>query len=317
MVFSPDSTEQTIMEHNAGWSGANRCASRTGDILRGNGTVSDVSQPIPTGFHTDPGYLGTTPNHSGAIVYRSGADLRLFETQPFHICSDGVPISQFVNSDWVGDSLYDGGDGVKGGSHGGAYMTAFGGTIRLGEWVPGGEIKHATKICVNTNKWCANQTTQNACFRWPALRADAGAVDGYGTEAWAGLPTGAKMGMLVTLPSSFNVEALQTEVAKILGRSIRDYGSYLVDGDAGLDVFMWAVEWSHEGRVKTEFESEWGIKGFHRPADGAMPALQVDFLEDMRDIEEALCLVNDNASNNVGGAGTRRAPMAGPLQTGV
>lgn len=309
IVFSPDSPEKTIKEHNAGWSGADRCASRTGRDLTGNGTVSDVSQPIPSGWNTT-NYLGNTPNHSAAIVYRSGADLRAFETQPFHICADEVPISQFVNSDWVGDSILTGGDGVKGGSHGGSYMTAFGGTIRLGEWVPGGEIPHATKFVCNTNKWCADQTTQSACFRWPALRADSGAVSGYGSQAWPGLPSGAKMGMLVSLPASFNVEALQTEPARILGRSIRDYGSYLVDGDAGLDVFMWAVEWSHEGRVIDEFEDVWGIKGFHRPIDGPMPALQVDFLEDMRAIEEALVLVNDNSPSNIGGAGTRRAPLA-------
>lgn len=312
LIFSPDSPKKVIKEHNAGWTSADRCASRTGRNLTGNGTVTDVNMPIPGGWNT-VNFTGSRPNHSTAIVYRDGTDLKLFETQPFHICADGVPISQFVNSDWVGDSILTGGKGVKGGAHGGSYMTAFGGTIRLGEWVPGGEIKHATKFVVDTNRWCAKQTSQANCFRWPALRADSGAVNGYGSQAFAGLPTGAKMGMLVALPASFNVEGLQTEPAKIFGRSLARYGSYLVDGDAGLDVFMVAVEWSHEGRVIDEFQSVWGIKGFHKPADGAMPAMQVAFLEDMRAIEQALCLVDDNSPTSIGGAGSRLAPWAPPL----
>jgi hypothetical protein len=318
LTLDPGAPIQTIQEHNAGWSATKtRCGSRTGRKLTGNGTVANVDVPIPPGFHTEP-YLGTTPNHSSAHVRSTASgDIELFECQPTHICSDGVCVSQFVNSNWVGDSIITGGyGGARGGAHGGSYMTAFGGTIRCHEWVPDGRIPHAVKIVLNTSRVCYNHATQSQCFTWPASRADSGAVSSYGSAAAANIPPEARMGMLCTLPAGFDPDSLRTEPARIFARAIYEYGAYLVDGDAGLDVFMVAVEWSNEGRVLTQFEEQWGFKGFHRSSDGTPPQGQVDYWADMDDVYSRFVIVADNALGTPGGAGSvRRAPFAPPIGT--
>lgn len=311
-----DMPEKEILEHNAGWSGANRCESRTGRVLTGNSTVSDVSIPVPVGFST-ANYLGNTPNHASAHLRRRNGTIEILECQPTHFCGDGEAVSQYTNSNWVGDSIVTGGDGIKGGSHGGGYISALGGTIRLHEWRPGGEIPHATKIVLDTGKVCYNHDTQEECFTWPAMRADSGAVDGYGDSAKPEIPPEARMGMLLTLPIDFNTETLLTEPARILARSIKKYGTYLCDGDHGLDVAMFAVEWSENGRFIDQFQSDFGIKGFHRPGqDGPAPSMQQNFWADMNSIYTSFMIVTNNSASTPGGGtigGSRRAPMAAPL----
>ena len=320
LTLDPSAPVQTIEAHNAAWDKTRtRCGSRLGTRLVGNGTVANVDVPVPPGFITDPGglpngYLGTTPNHASAHVRRNGDDIELLECQPTHICTDGQIISQSINSWYVGDSIYTGGMGQRGGSHGGSRMSAFGGTIRCHELVPGGRIPHAVKWAANTSKMCFNHDTQAECFTWPAIRADGYALSSYGSTAAANVPREARMGMLVTLPATFDVDALKTEPGRIIARAFYEYGGYLVDGDADLDVFMIAVEWSNEGRVLNDFERHWGIKGFHRGADGTPSQLQKDLWADTDKMYMAFQVVVDNSPSTPGGAGTsRRAALAPPL----
>ena len=100
-----------------------------------------------------------------------------------------------------------------------------------------------------------------------------------------------------------------------MARALWEYGAYLVDGDAGQDLFMVAVEWSNEGRMFTQFEKQWGFKGFHRSSDGTPPQGQVDFWADCDAIYTKFMVVADNSPATPGGAGTRRrAPMAPALK---
>lgn len=344
--LDPDAPLQFIQEHDAGWTGAIRCASRTGSNLVGNGTVpaAMMEKPIATGWTTDPDYIGSRPNMSGALVYRDGPDLKLFETQPLHICTDGVAVSQFINHTMVGDSLITGGYGAhpdrplddfdppfddpanldswgQGGSHGGSFMTAFGGTIRLGELVQGGEIPHALKIVCDTGVYCSQ--TAGIGHRWPALRADGGDGAAYGNLAasW-GRPTppaAAKMGMLLTVPADFGTEGLRTEPGRILARAVQRYGAYLVDGNHGAVrpyELQWQVERSNEGRFHDEFFAEFGYRAFHKNGpDGSPSPAQLDWRLDVGEIAEAFHIVDDNMFDNVGGAGARRWTMAPPLAT--
>lgn len=324
LCLDPDAPKAYIMEHNAGWTGAIRCDSRTGRILTGNGSVNPMPQlPIPPGFSTQP-YIGSRPNMSGALVYREGNDIKLFETQPFHVCDDGVAVSQSVNISYVGDSIYYGGHGPlvpagpingTGGSHGGSRMTAFGGTIRLGELVPGGEIKHAMKLTMDTGWYTSN--SGSAGHRWPALVADSGWENNYGSLN-PSVPPEAKMGMLLTTNNAFDPESLATEPARIMARAFKNYGAYLVDGDYAASVphiCQWQIERSNEGAFTTEFFNEWGYHFFHQPGQHGTPsAAQMQFRSDVGQLMEAACIVNDNAHDNVGGAGPRRAPLALPLE---
>lgn len=204
-------------------------------------------------------------------------------------------------------------------------MTAFGGTIRLGEMKHGGVIPHALKLTIDTGWYCSNKNSSgglaSAGHRWPALVADSGWDVNYGkngTAAGQPPPWQAKMGMLLTVPTSFNTEALVTEPARILARAFKKYGAYVVDGDFGAPVpwiCQWQLERSNEGAFVTEFKNEWGFEFFHKPADHGTPsATQMQWRADLGNLMEASCIVFDNAYDNVGGAGQRRAPLAPPLE---
>jgi hypothetical protein len=315
LCLDPDAPLEYIMETDAGWTGAIRCDSRTGDILTGNGSVSPMPQlPIPSDFVTEP-YIGQRPNMSGALVYRDGSDIKIFETQPLHICSDGVAVSQFVNDFWVGDSLYTGGLGDKGGSHGGSFLSALGGTIRLGEMLPGSVIPHAMKLSLDTSYYCSPSGGQG--HRWPATVADAAWASVYGTNN-PSVPDDAKMGMLLTIPEDFDVDALVSEPAQILARAMRDYGAYLCDGDANAAISWycaWHVEMSNEGFFVDEFRATWGYEFFHRRSlHGAPSPAQMQWRADVGAIMLATEIVTNNSEANPGGPGaTRRAPLAPPL----
>lgn len=314
LFLDPDAPLAYIKETDAAWNSAKtRCGSRTGRNLTGNGSAPVRTLPIPKGWSTEP-YIGTTPNMSGAVVYREGTDLRLYETQPLHMCADGVAVSQYVNNSWVGDSIITGGNGIKGGSHGGSYLTAFGGTIRLGELVPGGRIPHALKVTLDTAWYCS--AFGGAGHRWPALRADVGWATTYGTKNPL-VPQSAKMGMLLTLPAQFDVDAMISEPARILARAVRDYGAYLCDGDANASIphyTAWHVERSDHGSFTAEFKAKWGFEFFHQVSKhGTPPPAQLTFRAEVGRMMESICVVADNGPSNIGGAGPRRAMLAPAL----
>lgn len=188
-------------------------------------------------------------------------------------------------------------------------MTAFGGTIRLDEWVPEGEIRHALKIDVYSQE---NLSPLDGGYRWPALRADSGFDNpnhGYG-----GSVPEAKMGALLAVPPDFDVSSLESEAAQILARTLQRYGAYVVDG-TGWSTAAFAVEWGPNGRVKDEFERVWGFPmvGNKKSATGA----QREFLEDVEVLYAALHVVDDNAPTLKGGAGDRLAPWAPPFADGT
>ncbi len=298
LVFSPKATKRSIYKTTAAWQdGVSRCGARTSEVL-----VSNV--PIPGGFITDPDFHGRKPNHSAAIVM---PDYTLFETQPLHVCTDGTVVSQFAAKAWRGDSILTGGQGgSSGGAHGGSGMSAFGGTIRLGEWVPGGTIPHAVKIEINAAE---NLSRSNGGYRWPALNADKYAQSRYGGSVGA-----ARMGALLALPQSFDVNQLSSEPARILARTLKGYGAYVVD-DTAWSAAAIAVEWSPEGRVSDEFARVWGFRldGHRSKSNGSQAA----FLGDMETIYRNLHVVNDNRPGNIGGAGSRVAPWAPPFSDGT
>src|SRR5207249_3775132 len=145
------------------------------------------------------------------------------------------------------------GTGVDGG-HGGSRLSSLGGTIRLGELVSGGVIRHVMKVNVyGLNNYYYDGTTQG--YRWPASQADGCAATCYG-----GTVPALRMGSLLTIPASVNIDnlGLETEPAKILARAFQDYGAYAVD-DTAWSVYAIATEFSPQGRVDDEFSTAWGF----------------------------------------------------------
>ena len=294
IIIEPDAPGRDLVSTTAGWQpGASRCDEATGEVLA-------EGLPIPEGWFTDPGYTGRTPNQAAAIVM---PDLTVFETQPLHVCQDGTAVSQEAQPDWRGNSIVTGGTAEDPGSgaHGGSGMTAFGGTIRLGEWVPGGQIRHALKITLDASQLSAFA----GGYRWPAQNADQ-----YWDGTYVGDVPAARMGALMTLPPWFNLENLQTEPARILAEALMGYGAYIVD-DTGWDTVGIAVEWGPQGRVKDEFSEEWGfpIAGHIGNVGGD----QLHFLEDLSLIYSVMHVVDDNDPDSLGGAGKPMAPFAPPL----
>jgi len=139
------------------------------------------------------------------------------------------------------------------GAHGGSMLSSLGGVIRLGELVPGGTIRHAMKVNLFGRD---NYYTGFGSFRWPATTADGCAPGCYG-----GLVPALRMGSLLALPPSFDVNAMGLETgepAKILAHAFQDYGAYTVD-DAAWSVYAVATEYSPSGKVDDEFGAAWNF----------------------------------------------------------
>jgi hypothetical protein len=297
IILTPDAPLRPIYEHDAGWDvNRLRCESRTGELLF-------EGVPIPLEFWTDPGYLGGTPNHGAAILLADGESI--LQTQPLHICDDGAAVSQYL---WETISIY--GDGTIG-AHGGSNLSSIGGSLRVGELVPGGAIRHALKLNLYGELYYyydANDPDGMPGYRWPASWADSVAAETYGGTNYA-----LQMGALLALPPTFDMDTLQTEPARMMAEALRDYGTYIVD-DAAWDVYGWSTEWGPGGRVLDEFRQAWGWE-FEVEVNATCSDRSSECLwaQDMAAMVTALHVVDNNAADAMGGGGKPLAPPAPPL----
>jgi hypothetical protein len=303
IVQRPAAPLQPVVRNDAGW---DRARTRCGSLKPGQLVYPDPV-PVPADFATDPGYLGTTPNMSAAILMPDGDTIR--QTQPFHVCGRGGTVtSQFRFPD---ESLA-GGAGIAG-AHGASGMSSIGGTVRVGELVPGGAIHHALKVNLfGRRNYFYDGREATAGYRWPARSADGYAGDAATACAYGGRVPATRIGSLLALRLEFPVESLATEPARILARALRDYGAYAVD-DTCWDVYALEVEWGPDGRVVDEFKAAWGfpIETSTR-ASCTDPGRECQWAKDMASIFTALNVVDDNTAASVGGSGARRAPAAPP-----
>jgi hypothetical protein len=240
IVLTPEAPSVTIYENYAGWDRSkDRCLVEGGQLMQA---------PIPDNFVISRStWLGDTPNAGLAVLMPDGRTIK--QTQPFARCTpggDGTSQYNFPDVD-----LY--GDGIRG-AHGGSGMSAIGGAIRLGELVPGSVIRHVLKVNIYAAKYLSYNATHKG-FRWPATQAD-----GYAANVYGGTVEATRMGALLALPPSVNIEAmgLETEPGRIIARAMQDYGAYIVD-DPYWDIAAFITEYSPQGRVIDEFESVWGM----------------------------------------------------------
>src|SRR5205823_5991779 len=133
------------------------------------------------------------------------------------------------------------------GSHGGSGLSALGGTVRLGELVPGGTIRHSLKLNIDS----ANFYPGLGGYRWPAWKSDAGGA-GYGGS----IPE-VRMGSLLAPKPDFPIDTFETEPGKIVAAAFRDYGGYIVD-TSGWSIYNFVTERSPAGSVQDEFNKAWG-----------------------------------------------------------
>jgi Phosphoesterase family/Carboxypeptidase regulatory-like domain len=263
--------------------GGNRCAA-TSSLL--------ASVPIPGAFTIQ----NLPKNFPLAAVAADGHTL--IEGEPFARCTAsgaGTVNILAANGDLYGDGLL----GVDGGSD----LSSLGGTIRLGELVPGGVISHALQIDVDApNLYRGTATT---CYRWPATKCD-----GYGPAQYGGTNPALAPGALLALPQTMDINSLnlQTSAGRILATAFQNYGAY-IGNDAGRSVNNIVTELSPSGSVTAEFQAAWnfpfettGVNG----TDG--------WSHDIAAIFAALDIVNNNSPTSIGGGGTPLRPMAPPLQ---
>lgn len=304
IVQRADAPLKPVVVNDAGWdSGKTRCGSlKTGQAVYPDGV------PVPADFTTDPGYLGTTPNMSAAILMPDGQTIR--QTQPFHVCGKGGTVTSQYR---FPDENLGIGAGIAG-AHGASGMSSIGGTVRVGELVPGGVIRHALKINVFGRKNYHYDGREAAPgYRWPAKSADGYAGDPKSSCAYGGGVPAMRIGSLVALRSDFPIEALRTEPAKVLARALIDYGAYTVD-DTCWDVYGLTTEWGPDGRVVDEFRVAWGF-----PIETSVKSTCADagrecqWAKDMAEVFTALHVVDNNAPGNVGGGGIGRQPPAPPV----
>ena len=286
LILTPNAPNTDVFYNGDAWSGGSRCDAQGSRLF---------SAPIPTNFVV-PGAGsgnpdGTTPNYATAILAADGHTL--IQGQPMARCTAGGTATMMWSQENE-DLLKTGNSGA----HGGSMLSSLGGVIRLGELVPGGTIRHALKVNLFGRD---NYYTGSGSFRWPATTADGCAPGCYGGSVPA-----LRMGSLLALPPSVDVNSmgLETDAAKILAHAFQDYGGYTVD-DAAWSVYAVATEYSPSGKVDDEFGAAWGFP--ISPASRDVP-----WARDMDRIFGALAVVDNwdsstwqtvSASNGTLGAG--------------
>jgi hypothetical protein len=293
IVMTPGAPQTEIYTNNAGWNREKDRCIKEGPLL--------FSVPIPTDFTVSPeNWDGLTPNSGLAVLMPDGRTIK--QTQPFARCNPGESGTSkylFEDYDIYGDGYY--------GAHGGSGLSAIGGALRVGELVSENQpIRHVLKINVFGKKNLFYDKTTKG-FRWPAKRADAYAENNYGTIRTKPVNKECRMGALLALPPSIDLDALnfETKPARILAQAFQDYGAYIVD-DTAWDVYAIVTEWGPDGRVSEEFEKKWGFPMTIKEKD-------TPWGRDMDKIFLNLHIVVNNSLESIGGGGKYRVPLAPPL----
>jgi hypothetical protein len=291
LILQPDAPLTAVFHNAAGWSKRSRCAPEGGALF---------TAPIPADFLV-PHALPHTPNACAAILMPDGRTLK--QTQPFHRCEPGGPCTSgyvFEDADLYGPGI--------GGAHGASKLSSIGGTLRLGELVPGGVIRHVLKVNVfgARNLWFDSAKAQN--WRWPARSCDSYAGDPTSPIRYGGRNPTLRMGALLALHGNEDLDrlALETDPARILAQALQDYGAYVVD-DTAWDVYGLCVEWSPAGLVYDEFAQAWGFSFNPESREAA-------WARDMDRIFTRLHVIDNNAPDRVGGGGAPRVALAPELR---
>jgi hypothetical protein len=300
IVLAPDAPLTQVYYSDAAWTGKDRCKA-TGDLLM------EVRVPAD--------YVAAHNNKNNSAVFLTADRRTILQTQPFTRCVAGGPATSLVKFAPV--DLY--GDGHTG-AHGGSRLSAFGGSLRLGELRPGGPPpRHALKIDVYAKQALHACRSKQDCFRWPALVADSYAVGHYGTlrlgkktvdlnDDSDAPPVAMKMGALLAIPANKSLASLglETEPAKMLAWTLQNYGAYIVDDTLGAS-FALTAETGPNGSFAAQFKADWGFELEQRVRDNT------HWTRDMQRIVAALAVVDNNGPDRIGGGGKPLQPLAPEL----
>ncbi len=284
IITTPFEKSMAVFQSDDALNGGNRCQKTSNTVL--------MNVPIPVDFIVEP--PGDT-EIAAAIL--SPDKLTLLQTGSFAKCQG----YEYATSTVIFPSVDIFGLGIEG-AHRGSGLCSIGGTIRLGELVPGSRIRHALKCSVSgaANLFFSEETKG---YRWPASRANDDASSTYGSQ---GKPVmDCRMGALLAIPYWMDIDTMgfQTEAGQIIARACQEYGMYIVD-DANSDSYRICTEMSPDGRVETEFEENWGY-AFSQQENKSHP-----WRQDIELLFSYLHVISNNTSDNVGGGGEFLAPEA-------
>jgi hypothetical protein len=290
LILTPTAPLTPLDTNAAAWQGGVDRCNQSGYPNKSTG----LSLPIPTDFvlsNTSAGQAGT-PNNSGAILAADGQTI--YSPQPVQRCVAGGPLTYLTNVMYPETNLYT--DGIAG-AHGGSGLSTLGGTIRMGELVPGNStiitgvaapIRHALKFEFNTGifkKFTAN-------YVWPATQGGGG---------------GEGSGLLLALQPSFDYNSLRTAPGRSIAWTLINYGAYIVDS-TGWDAVQICTELSTTtnagttNREVTQFQSDWGYS-FNQSGTSS------DWAKDIATIMDNLQVVTNNGPNSIGGGGTPKQAL--------
>lgn len=239
---------------------------------------------------------GLTPNANFAFLLPDGESV----LQGCKVCRPeaGGPIYMSEWMKYAGNrkpaSVY--GDGVTDNrGQGATSMSAFGGTIRLGELISKEPIRHAIKVNPFAARVCFySDETQG--YRWPAKRADS-----YAKEQYKGRDPNVVMGALLAIPPTVSADdlGLKTAAGRKLLFALQNYGAYFTE-DAAWDTWDLIAERG----VADEFESAY---------DMAMNSRE--WLDEVNRLMTAACVVTNNGPDRIGGGGQPLQPLAPPFES--
>lgn len=301
IVLTPTAPTTPVDTNAAAWQSPSMDRCDNGPNGAYPNKTTSLTVPVPTNFiltskNSLPA-MGGTPNNSAAVL---GADGKtVYNFQPLQRCTAGGPVTYLTNAIVANTNLYT--DGIVG-SHGGAWLSALGGTIRMGELVPGNSpivngvkdvIRHALKIEIegsaDGHPLLNNSVFPNNKIVWPAGNND-----------------GANEGLLVALLPTFNYNGLSTAPGRSIAWTLINYGAYIVDDTAWNDMAI-CTELSPNAdgsinRVYTEFQSSWGYTFDQSSTSNA-------WFKDIQTIMQNLQVVTNNSASAIGGGGTPRQPL--------
>ena len=279
IVMDPSAPMVLLAHSGAGWSGGDRCA---------------VSGPTLTAVPIPASFLVASNGHNDALAVLMPDGQTVIQAQPFARCTPAGPATALALAPT--DNLYT--NGILG-AHGGSGLSSLGGTLRLNELVPGGQIRHALKV----NLDAAADLYPSPGYRWPAIRHDSCAPSCYG-----GTVPALEMGSLLAIPTSVNINALglETAPARMLAWTLQNYGAYVADNTAR-SVFSIETEDSPSGSVVNQFQQTWGY-AFQAPAGSGTP-----WSHDINLILAHLAVVANNSPTTIGGGGSPLQPLAPPI----
>ena len=223
------------------------------------------------------------------------------------------------------------GDGTYG-AHGGSGLSSVGGSVRLGELLPGSPpIAHALKIEL-ANWWYYGGAQLNPKtpanggrdqYVWPATGSNQGFCHFCPGGTYNGTNRYVAPGALLAIPADL---ARDVKTTTVVGGKIKqalvDYGAYIVDGTGhgpGGAKNRNSAAICMDALVNAEMRKHFGFSmayphgvaapGVDPSATRAQDALYADLLAAFR----ALHAVSNNGPRSVGGGGTPRVPRKGPI----